>query len=150
MSADRQPLVKGWCPGALRPMATGDGLLVRLRITGGIVPAGLARSIAAAARDCGNGLVDLSARANLQLRGVREETLPELTRRLAALGVLDANPAAEAVRNVVASPLAGMAQDSQLDIRPLTAALERRLAGDEALHVLPGKFGFVIDDGSRP
>ena len=39
-------LRKGWCPGALRPMMARDGLLVRLKITGGIVPAGLARAIA--------------------------------------------------------------------------------------------------------
>ena len=25
------PRRKGWCPGALRPMETGDGLLVRVR-----------------------------------------------------------------------------------------------------------------------
>ena len=63
---------RGWCPGALRPMRTGDGLLVRLRITGGILAAALAREIAACARSYGNGAIDLSNRGNLQLRGVTE------------------------------------------------------------------------------
>jgi precorrin-3B synthase len=50
-------LVKGWCPGALRPMESGDGLLVRLRITGGIISAAKARIIAEAAMQHGNGSI---------------------------------------------------------------------------------------------
>ena len=140
-------LRKGWCPGALRPMQTGDGLLVRLRLTGGVLPAALARDLADASRRFGGAAFDLSARANLQMRGVTEETLPALTRRLSNLGVLDEDVASEAVRNVIASPLAGHDDTAVLDVRPVAAALERRLTQDTALHALPGKFGFAIDDG---
>lgn len=149
-AAGNVALRRGWCPGALRPMQTGDGLLVRLRLTGGILPSGLAHAVAAAAREFGNGLLDLSARANLQLRGVSEAGLPGLIERLGELGLLDADPAAEAVRNVIASPLAGVARDALLDIRPVVQALEGRLSGEPALHALPGKFGFLVDDGGRP
>ena len=38
--------IRGWCPGALRPMQSGDGLIVRLRLTGGILPMALAADIA--------------------------------------------------------------------------------------------------------
>lgn len=147
MSTTASALVRGWCPGALRPMQTGDGLLVRLRITGGVLPARLAMSLAQASTEFGNGLIDLSARANLQLRGVTEKTLPPLTRWLRGLGLLDENPEAEAVRNVIASPLAGLDDTAALDIRALVGALEQRLVDDEDLHALPGKFGFAIDDG---
>ena len=140
-------LRKGWCPGALRPMQTGDGFLVRLRLTGGIVPAAKAQAIAGLALRFGNGLIDLSQRANLQLRGVREVDLPALTRALDDLGLIDASAAGEAVRNVIASPLAGLDASAALDIRPVVAALEARLSGDAALHALPGKFGFVVEDG---
>ncbi|WP_293864098.1 precorrin-3B synthase [uncultured Alsobacter sp.] len=140
-------LRKGWCPGALRPMETGDGLLVRLRLTGGILPAALALDLADAARRYGGGAFDLSARANLQIRGVTAETLPDLTERLSALGVLDDDAAGEAVRNVIASPLAGLDPAALLDIRPVVAALEHRLTTDTALHALPGKFGFAVEDG---
>jgi precorrin-3B synthase len=146
MSA-RDGLRKGWCPGALRPMRTGDGLLVRLRLSGGIVPPALARALAECAREFGNGLVDHSARANLQLRGVTEDSLPALTERLNSLGVLDDDAEAEAVRNVIAGPLAGLDPAAVLDIRPVVAALEARLKADRALHALPGKFGFLVDDG---
>lgn len=158
MSASSDPLRKGWCPGALRPMAARDGLLVRLRITGGIVPAAMAWALADCAERHGNGLFDLSARGNLQMRGVTEVTMPALLDRLGALALLDADADGEAVRNVVASPLAGCAASSadrgghgsHPDIRPITAALERRLAGDRALHALPTKFGFLVDDGGAP
>ncbi len=128
-------------------MLTGDGLLVRLRLTGGIVEIGNARAIAASAINFGNGLIDLSSRANLQLRGVRDAALPELTAELRRLAILDASAEAETIRNVTASPLAGLDPTAVPDIRPVTAALEARLIHDTALHRLPGKFGFLIDDG---
>ena len=78
----RPDLRKGWCPGALRPMLAKDGLLVRLRITGGLVSAKRAQALADLAEAHGSGLFDLSARANLQMRGVRPDTLPALARRV--------------------------------------------------------------------
>ena len=67
--------IKGWCPGALRPMASGDGLVVRIRPHGGRLSAAQAAGIAAAALAHGNGEIDLSARANLQLRGIAPATV---------------------------------------------------------------------------
>ena len=69
---------RGWCPGVRRPMMTGDGLLVRLHPFAGRVSADQARLIAQAARDYGNGHLDITARGNLQIRGVREDTYPSL------------------------------------------------------------------------
>ena len=140
-------MVKGWCPGALRPMESGDGLIVRLKIIGGIVDVRLAQEIARWARCWGNGQIDLSGRANLQLRGVSPRSLPLLQDALAAAGLLDSDERGEAVRNVISSPLAGLDPDAVLDVRPIARALEQRLASDSASHDLPGKFGFSIDDG---
>jgi precorrin-3B synthase len=141
---------KDWCPGALRPMQSGDGLIVRLRISGGIVDTRLAAEIARWARRWGNGQIDLSGRANLQLRGLSPRHLPELHDALTEWGLLDHDADGEAVRNVVSSPLAGLDPAVVLDIRPIAAALGQRLANDATLHGLPAKFGFVIDDGGWP
>jgi precorrin-3B synthase len=141
-------LAKGWCPGVLRPMLARDGYLVRLRITGGVLSAATARSIAALAAYYGNGLLDLSARANLQLRGVREADIPALIDALGDLGLVDADAAGEAARNVIASPLAGLREG--FDITPIAAALDARLSSDTSLHALPAKFGFLVDDGGEP
>jgi precorrin-3B synthase len=141
--------VKGWCPGALRPMPTGDGLLARVRISAGRLTLDQAEALAFCARECGNGTIEISSRANLQLRGVAEARLGELQSRLAVLGLIDADPATERVRNIVASPLSDVDPEAILDVAPVVAALEGRLAVDENLRALPGKFGFVIDAGGR-
>ena len=139
-------LRKGWCPGARRPMQAKDGLLMRLRISGGIVTAATLRGLAQAARAHGNGLFDLSARANLQMRGVRGESLPLLIETLEGLGLIDENAAAEAVRNVLVSPFAGL--DGRDGVSGAAKAIEATLAAHKDLHALPGKFGFLIDAGS--
>ncbi|WOJ91013.1 precorrin-3B synthase [Methylocapsa polymorpha] len=138
-------LRKGWCPGALRPMPAKDGFLVRLRISGGALSAVAMRRLAQAGRDHGNGLFDLSSRANLQMRGVSERSLPLLRKMLDDLGLLDQDAEAEAIRNVLASPLAGL--DAPIDVRSIARSLEAALVRETELHGLPGKFGFLIDDG---
>jgi precorrin-3B synthase len=142
-------LQRGWCPGALRPMASGDGLIARLRIAGGAISPKTARAIAEASQGLGNGHIDLTSRANLQIRGLSPGALTSLQSRLDILGLIDVDPAAEAVRNVMASPLAGFDPSALIDIRPSVGALDERLRSDRALWRLPGKFGFAIEDGGR-
>lgn len=143
------PRRNGWCPGALKPMETGDGLLVRVRVPGGRLSLDQAATIAAIARGEGNGLITLSARANLQIRGVTPATLPSLQARLAAVSLIDRDPEVERLRNIVASPLSDIDPDAAFDIAPSVAALERVLAEDESLRPLPAKFSFVIDARGR-
>jgi precorrin-3B synthase len=138
---------KGWCPGALAPMLSGDGYIFRLRLTNGILSFERAKIFADLARRFGNGAFDLSARANLQMRGVAGEKIADLQEELRALGLLDSNARAEAVRNVVPSPLAGFDPSAPLDARPLVEALEALLAREKDLHDLPAKFGFSVDGG---
>jgi precorrin-3B synthase len=140
-------MVRGWCPGALRPMESGDGLIVRLRISLGVVGIALAEQIARWSRRWGNGQIDLTNRGNLQLRGLSPRHLPELQDALAECGLLESSEAGEAVCNVISSPLAGLDPAAVLDVRPIARDLEQRLAGNASLHGLPGKFGFAIDDG---
>jgi precorrin-3B synthase len=139
--------VKGWCPGALRPMESGDGLIVRLKLTGGIVDVSLAERIARWSSQWGNGQIDLSSRSNLQLRGLTIQHLPKLHDGLADAELLDDNETGEAARNVISSPLAGLDPAAVLDIRPIVKSLEQRLVTDASLHTLPHKFGFAVDDG---
>ena len=143
------PYRKGWCPGALRPMETGDGLLARVRAPGGRLSLDQASALADAAMRCGNGAIDLSARANLHLRGLTERTLPDLHARLEAAALIDADPEIERLRNIVASPLDDIDPEASFDLGPSFAALERRLRADERLRGLPAKFSFLLDAQGR-
>lgn len=132
--------VKGWCPGALRPMASGDGLVVRVRLPLGMMTPAQTRGLADAAQRYGNGQMEVSNRGNLQLRGVSEDSHRPLLADLAALGVLDADLALESRRNILISPL-WKSGDGTIE---LAQALQARLMD---LPDLPGKFGHVIDIG---
>jgi precorrin-3B synthase len=137
---------KGFCPGARRPMCAKDGLLIRLKVSCGVLSAAALRGIAQAGRNNGNGHFDLTSRANLQIRGVRAGQLPRLIEALEVFGLMDANAAAEAVRNVLVSPLSGL--DGRGHAHAAAKALEVMLAESIDLYALPAKFGFLIDDGS--
>lgn len=139
------PLVKGWCPGALRPMPSGDGLLVRVRPPIGRLTQTQAAGIACLAGQYGNGQIDLSARANIQIRGVTDQTYAPLVTGLAALGLIDATPEAEARRNIVVTPF----WQSGDGTAELAERLGSALRDDRAL-ALPGKFGFAVDTGATP
>jgi precorrin-3B synthase len=139
--------VKGWCPGALRPMQSGDGLVVRIRPRSGAFSPHELRVLADAAQNFGNGHIDLTRRANLQIRGVDEGSLPALHDAIARLGLLDDSPDGEAVRNVMINPLAGIDPAEVLDVRSIGRELARRLASEESLWALPSKFGFIVDGG---
>lgn len=139
------PLVKGWCPGALRPMPSGDGLLVRVRPPIGRLTQAQAAGIACLAGQYGNGLIDLSARANIQIRGVTDQTYAPLVTGLTALGLIDATPEAEARRNIVVTPF----WQSGDGTAELAERLGSALRDDRTLD-LPGKFGFAVDTGVTP
>jgi len=139
--------VKGWCPGILRPMASGDGLIVRVRPRCGAFDLATAAALADLAERLGNGHIDLTRRANLQLRGLTEDRLPELRTELATLGLLDPDAETEAVRNVMVAPLAGLDPAQAFDARPIALAIDDALTSDKRLHALPGKFGLLVDGG---
>lgn len=135
--------IKGWCPSALRPMRSGDGLVVRLRPRGGRLSSVQAAGIAALSQRYGNGVIDLTGRANLQIRGVREQDHQPLIEGLDRHGLVDAELHAETQRNLLVAPFWNEGDDDQV----LAAELERRLA-QRALG-LPEKFGFAVDGGER-
>ena len=139
--------VKGWCPGALRPMLSGDGLIVRVRPQSATLGLDELAVLVDAAGLFGNGHIDLTRRANLQIRGVSEATLPQLHEVIARLGLLDDSPDGEAVRNVMINPLAGIDPAEVLDVRSIGGELARLLASEKSLWALPTKFGFIVDGG---
>jgi len=135
-----KPIIQGWCPGAHRPMMSGDGLVVRVRPRLARLTQAQILGLCDAAMRHGNGTIDLTNRANLQLRGVTSDAHAPLLQDLSALDLLDAEPGMEVKRNILVTPLY---QPDDLTAR-LTLALIDRLG---ELPDLPAKFGYAIDTG---
>jgi precorrin-3B synthase len=133
--------IKGWCPGAWQPMQSGDGLMVRIRPHEGRIDANQAAGIAELTERYGNGLIDLTNRANLQIRGVSEDSHPPLIDGLAKLCLLDPDPDTEARRNILVTPFWAAGDETITITRELERALKDGPAG------LPAKFGFAVDCG---
>jgi precorrin-3B synthase len=134
------------CPGALQTHAAADGGLARVRVPGGLLSAHQLLVLAGAARDLGDGHLELTSRGNLQLRGLPPGAEGDLGQRLAAAGLLPSETH-ERVRNVLASVLSGRAAGGHLDVRPWVPALDAGLCGDPGLAGLPGRYLATLDDG---
>jgi len=131
------------CPGVFAPHDAADGALARVRLPGGAVDAAALQVVAGCAEELGDGRVHLTSRGNLQLRGLTRT--PALAQRLTEAGLLP-SVTHERVRNVLASPLSGIA-GGVADVRGMAAALDRGLCARPGLAALPGRFLFALDDG---
>ncbi|MEQ8651102.1 MAG: precorrin-3B synthase [Kiloniellales bacterium] len=139
--------VKGWCPSLLRPMQAADGWLLRLKPSCALLPAAKAKQVAKLADGLGNGQMELTQRAGLQLRGFPEGDLEAAAERILTLGLGEEDGAAEARRNIVVSPLLGFDKTIKHDTQSIVQKIESGLRDDAELAQLPDKFGFVVDGG---
>ncbi|MFZ5836521.1 MAG: hypothetical protein ACOY2B_14230, partial [Pseudomonadota bacterium] len=87
--SERASQRRGWCPSVLRPMESGDGLIVRIHPRGQSITTPQLRALAHAAAQYGNGIIDLTRRANLQIRGVTADSLAHLQAALRETGLFD-------------------------------------------------------------
>jgi precorrin-3B synthase len=136
-SADR-------CPGVLRLAEAADGMLARVRLPGGLVSPEQLRVLAWLADDLGDGRAELTSRGNLQLRGLAANAAGPLTSGLLQAGLLP-SLSHDRVRNVLASPLAGLDRGS--DLTGIVRALDAGLCARPRLAELSGRFLFAVDDG---
>jgi precorrin-3B synthase len=139
------PAIKGWCPTLLSPMESGDGWLARVKPSAGCVSAAAAHLIADAARRHGNGHIDLTSRANLQIRGLTARSAEEFAETIIGAGLADTNPLLEVARNVMASPLGPDDPTAVFDSHSVARDIESMLADEPALWALPSKFGILVD-----
>jgi precorrin-3B synthase len=135
------------CPGALRLAEAADGYLARVRLPGGFVTGEQLRALAGLATELGDGRVELTSRGNVQLRGLAADAAEPLAAALTRAGLLPSLDH-DRVRNVLASPLAGLdGLGSGRDLAAIVAALDAGLCARPRLAELSGRFLFAIDDG---
>ncbi|MDT5145943.1 MAG: precorrin-3B synthase [Mycobacterium sp.] len=136
------------CPGVWRPWQADDGLLVRIRLMGGLLPTAALRRLSEVSQQHGDGRIYLTGRANLQLRGLTGDGSQLTAAAVTALESTGLIPTRthELVRNVLASPQSGLA-GGRADLRPVIDRLDTLLCADPHLGLLPGRFLFTLDDG---
>ena len=131
------------CPGALQVHRAADGALVRVRLPGGMITAAQLTALSSVSSGLGSGTLELTARGNVQLRGITDVTAA--AEAIANAGLLRSTTH-ERVRNIVASPLSGRAA-GKLDLRPWVGELDAAICAEPRLAELGGRFWFSLDDG---
>ncbi len=136
------------CPGVLHLAQMADGGLARLRVPGGALSAGQARAVADAAEALGSGVVDLTNRANLQIRGLAGDAGAALAARLALAGFVF-HGEADRRRNILLDPFSGLDPRESRNLRALARALDAALIHAPWIGRLSPKFSFVLDGGGE-
>jgi ferredoxin-nitrite reductase len=126
-----------------------QAFMCRLRIPGGILSAHQFEGIATIAEECAGGYADITTRANLQLREIPAAKGPEVVMRLGDLGLLPRGTGADNVRNITASPTAGIDAAELIDTRPILRALHHHILHTRDLFALPRKFNISVCGGGR-
>ena len=124
-----------------------DSFMLRLRVPGGILSAHQMRGLAQMAMDWGSGRVDVTTRANFQIREFQPKDIVRVLNKLQALGMTARGSGADNIRNITASPITGLDPSELLDVAPLADALHNYILNSRDLYGLPRKFNVAFDNG---
>ncbi|HXA17612.1 MAG TPA: nitrite reductase [Thermoanaerobaculia bacterium] len=119
-------------------------LMVRIRVTNGLLLAHQVRTIAAVAEKYARGGADITVRQNIQLHWIAIEDLPEILESLWRVGLTTTGSCGDDTRNITGCPLAGIDASELIDASPLAAQATRMLVGDPRFYNLPRKFKVTI------
>jgi sulfite reductase beta subunit-like hemoprotein len=137
------------CPGLFYATPAQDGILSRIRIPGGMINSKQCRAIANIADEFGGGYVDITNRANLQLREIRSLMNAEVLKRLQDLGLGSRNTIVDHIRNIMTSPTAGIDRQELIDTRPFVRSWDNYIVAHPELSGLSAKFSVCFDGGGR-
>ena len=136
------PYRRGACPGLSAPMLTGDGLLVRLTPSAATIALEAFAGLLEAARQHGNGIVEITSRGNFQFRGLSASSAPAFA---AAVGSLDIG-VSEGIP-VLSNPLSSLDATEILDAGVRAGTLREALAAASFAAKLAPKVSVVVDGG---
>lgn len=135
-------LRRGACPGLSVPMATGDGLLARLTPIGSTIGLDAFDGLCRAARMRGNGIIEITSRGSIQIRGLSAASAPMLADDVAALRI----DGSEGIP-VLVNPLGGLDPGETFDAGAVAAALRASFAAASIASSLAAKISVAVDGG---
>ena len=133
------------CPGLFYSTPAQDGFLYRLRIPGGIINYQQFQTIADIADNYGSGYIDITNRANIQIREIKQGINIEILQKLQKLGLASTNAKIDHIRNIMTSPTAGVDTEELIDTRPLVKAWEEYITAHSQFSELSAKFSVCFD-----
>lgn len=124
-----------------------EAFMARLRIPGGQLQTFQLREIAKVAQELTTGYVQITTRANFQIRLIEMKDAPEVLRRIQSVGLHTRGAGADNIRNLTANPTAGIDPHELIDTLPLCHQLGQIILNDRAFYDLPRKFNIAFDGG---
>jgi ferredoxin-nitrite reductase len=141
-----EPSASMVCPGLFYAVSAQDGVITRIRIPGGQISSEQSRILATLAEQAGDGWLQVTNRANFQIRATDGKISAAALSQLQASG-LAAAASVDHLRNLMASPTAGIDSEAIYDTRPLVKALNHYISEHPELAGLSAKFSVGIDGG---
>ena len=124
-----------------------EAFMSRLRIPGGVLRSYQLRELARIAQELTSGYVQVTTRANLQMRLIQPKDCPEFLRRVQSIGLHTRGAGADNIRNLTMNPTAGVDPVELIDTQPFVHDLAQVIINDRAFYDLPRKFNIAYDGG---
>jgi sulfite reductase (ferredoxin) len=141
----RRPGIDGGRTAILEPEELDDRyFMMRVRIDGGRLSVAQLRVIGEISQEFARGTADLTDRQNVQYHWIRIEDVPEIWRRLEAVGLSTTEACGDTPRVILGSPVAGIAADEIIDGTPAIDEIHSRYIGSKEFSNLPRKFKTAI------
>ena len=126
---------------------TQDSFMLRMRVPGGLLQAYQLRGMARMALQWGCSRIDLTTRANVQLRELQPRSIVDVLNTIQKLGMSSRGSGADNLRNFTASPISGFDPQELIDVQPYADALQNYVTNSRDMFGLPRKFNVAFDNG---
>ncbi|MFI8991300.1 nitrite/sulfite reductase [Streptomyces antimycoticus] len=141
----RKPGIDGGKTAILEPEELDDEhFMMRVRIDGGRLTTEQLRVVGEISEEFARGTADITDRQNVQYHWIRIEDVPEIWKRLEAVGLSTTEACGDTPRVIVGSPVAGIAEDEIIDGTSAIDEIHRRYIGSKEFSNLPRKFKTAI------
>ena len=141
----RKPGYDGtWTGDENTDMLEDEYFMLRVRSDGGALTAAALRTLGGISTEFARDTADISDRENVQYHWIRVEDMPEIWRRLDAVGLQTTEACGDCPRVVLGSPLAGESLDEVIDGTPAIDEIVKRYIGKPEYSNLPRKFKTAI------
>ncbi|BBJ40256.1 sulfite reductase [Streptomyces antimycoticus] len=141
----RKPGIDGGKTAILEPEELDDEhFMMRVRIDGGRLTTEQLRVVGEISEEFARGTADITDRQNVQYHWIRIEDVPEIWKRLEAVGLSTTEACGDTPRVIIGSPVAGIAEDEIIDGTSAIDEIHRRYIGSKEFSNLPRKFKTAI------